>query len=96
MSNFDIIRIEGVGTRRKGVSSRGNAYDFVPVHITYDPRPGSKVEGRCAAEVLVDNDAVDRIRPVPGEEFTVTLNQSCNGLRIVHWISRGRVELDLL
>lgn len=96
MSNFDIIRIEGVGSRRKGVSGRGNAYDFVPVHITYDPKPGSNVSGRCAAEVLVDTNAVDRIRPQPGEEFTVTLTQTRSGLRVDHWISRGRVELELL
>lgn len=96
MNNFDIIRIEGVGVRRKGVSSRGNAYDFVPVHITYEPKQGANVTGRCAAEVLVDTESVARIQPVPEEEFTVTLTQTRAGLRIDHWISRGRVELELL
>lgn len=96
MNTFDIIRVEGIGPRRKGVSKSGNAYDFVPVHITYDPKPGSNITGRAAAEILVDTADVDRIRPQPGEEFTVTLIQSRSGLSVAHWIERGRVEITTL
>lgn len=96
MNNFDFITVVGVGTRRSGVSKSGNAYDFVPVHITYDPAPGDKINGKAAAEVLVDTAIVNRLMPEPGDEFTVCLNKTRNGVNITHWISRGRVDLDLL
>lgn len=97
MSNFDFIHVEGFGVRKNGVSKQGNAYDFIPVHITYDPPASSHITGRAAAVVNVDTDDFNRINPRPGEDFTVTLTPSNNfGLRISHWISRGRVDLDLL
>lgn len=96
MSNFDFITVVGVGSRRSGVSKSGNAYDFVPVFITYDPAPGDKINGKAAAEVLVDTDTVNRILPQPGDEFTVCLNKTRSGVSVTHWISRGRVDLDLL
>ena len=96
MSNFDFITVVGVGTRRNGVSKSGNAYDFTPVHIVYDPAPGDKINGKAAAEVLVDTDTMHRINPAPGDEFTVCLNKTRSGVSVTHWISRGRVDLDLL
>lgn len=96
MSNFDFITVVGVGARRNGVSKAGNAYDFCPVYITFEPGTNESVNGKVAAEVLVDTDTVYRVRPVPGDEFTVCLNKSRSGVTISHWISRGRVDLDLL
>lgn len=96
MSNFDFITVVGVGTRRNGVSKSGNAYDFVPVYITYNPAPGDKIIGLAAADVLVDTDTYNRVLPHPGEEFTVCLNKSRTGVSVTHWISRGRVDLELM
>lgn len=97
MSNFDFIHVEGIGNRRHGVSKSGNAYDFIPVHITYDGKPRDGVRGRCAAVCNVDTETVQRINPQPGDDFTVTLSLGSNfGVTISHWVARGHVDLDLL
>lgn len=97
MNQFDVIQVMGVGQRKKGVSKTGNAYDFVPVHICYTPTARDRVTGTAVAVVNVDTETFTRISPAPGEEFTVCLGPGANfSVAVTHWISRGRVDLDLL
>lgn len=90
---MNLIRIEGIGDRMTGTTREGRPYDFHPVFISFEDK---RVTGRKVAEIAVDPDVMQRVRPNLGEEFTVTLSTFKGKTRVDNWVCRGELAIDLL
>lgn len=71
-----IVNIVGVGKRKSGVSKSGNAYDFIPLCLTFeDPQ---RVTGQRCCEVNADFDELASAAPsgiAPGDCIEVVMHE---------------------
>lgn len=68
-----LVEVIGVGTRKKGLSKKGNKYDFTEISIAYE---ADGVVGRKAETVAVDAAVLaDRV-VAPGEVLDIVMHQA--------------------
>ena len=66
-----IVKVVGIGERRKGVSTKtGKFYDFVKVACTFDD---GYMAGQNAFNCSVDGDEIDRNGVVVGGEYEAVI-----------------------
>lgn len=68
-----IVEVIGVGQRKKGLSKKGNKYDFTEVSIAYET---DGIVGRKAETVAIDAVTLGDRVVAPGEVLDIVMHQA--------------------